>query len=436
MASSTKDTAQTSSKADEISVAPSSTPGLLTLNKPLETAGAGAGAPSPSRSKPRNTKKKDSTAKRQPPADQRAAIDIPNTRSKSQPDSSATHGLSTSAPLPNATRASKKQQRDAAVPPIAEADSDRVDALTWQQQLLGAGTSSKKKQQPAKDGKRNANKNKHHADSVQAQADALAAQSALTWQQELFNASSKVKRGPHFDVFADARDAETFGDAAPSRPDSLHRSGSVGTDVQPQRSSRPASGKARKGKTPADGLAEISVDDVFNNSPVRAPASARPIAKSAGNEVQGHKRHPSLPMTPAKKTSSAQLPYNSSPIGGVHLAPPSSSADIMAYAGPDFHNSPSAASLPAPKFMNRQSKQESQLTRARSAESTSPADSSSGEDEGDGDAADESMEMHMASRSVRGATAPPDLVAPAPPAMDKSATIENLLARLMGGTGV
>lgn len=425
----------------EAQAGPTGTPGLLTLSRPLEEDAA---PPRKSTNKSKKDKKK------------AVAID----GDTPEPSPSTIHQLSSSAP--EASRPlSKRAQRGAPAAGADDAaawemptsrDAQGQPALNWQQQLMNAQPSSASN----KAATISAGASKKASRKQQAQQQA-AASDALTWQQELFNPASKAKRGPQFDVFADARDAETFGGSEDE---------GVRTRSQSMGAKKAVGGKgSKKAGLPQDigSSGDLSLDDIFAaGGPTSAAATS-----SAGKQHVRISSMPAGPSTPAKRAQfAATNHHSSSPALSSNLAPPPvDAAAAAAYAGPNFHNSPSAASLPAPKFGSRMKAAggSTLLQRQNSRSSTSSNGAGNG-------AASSDLDASGAPRSTRGATAPPAAMMSSSPSsssiqqssdtrsysastttdaavntssessrpstMDKSATIENLLARLMGGTSL
>lgn len=162
-------------------------------------------------------------------------------------------------------------------------------ALTWQQQLLlnAAPTSESRKKNIKKKEKQVAGKanNVHEAKKSEAVST-----SNKTWQQVQMEAEKS--RAMTSDVFADARDIQTFGDSS---------TGSI---------------KVPRGKKAARGTDRQRADSM-------GEISARSVQQHQTRRQQTHSNVTVAPSTPDKN----------------------------AYAGPNFHNSPSPASLPVPKFL-------------------------------------------------------------------------------------
>lgn len=399
----------------------SQTPGLITLTKPLSQesdAQSGANAKSKkNRSRQQRSSSPSSDATKSSKTSKKNAK--PNGGNSNQflalddHDDGSVNLLSKSAPSTTSTSGAKHNRKGGhahqAVLMAAEgpsASSDGSGALTWQQELLKA--SSAKKPGNKRNSAHTPAKGDRNGSFVQPLASSET--SSLTWQQELFNSKKRV--GPHFDVFADARDAETFGGSksnsnaaagvSEGKGRRRARAGSVG--------SRTPKGKSNAGDVP------LLIDDLFshgNDSSASLGGSShrRGQSSSVAFANGGH------PSTPAKKA--AQHP---------------SVAAAIAYAGPNFHNSPSPASLPAPKFSSRLAAS-SNGNLPSSSLGTSSSSGSGSEDE------------YEAMRSVRGATAPAEFGTPisvsdsaratpepaAKPAVQSGATVESLLARMMGG---
>ncbi|PWN30184.1 hypothetical protein BDZ90DRAFT_6568 [Jaminaea rosea] len=431
-----------------------STPGLLTLSKPLEEEAVS----------------RKSTAK--PKKDRKKAVAIDE--STPEPPSSSIHHLSSSAPETSRPLSKRSEraapERDAAAweMPSSGGSAQGQPALNWQQQLMNAQPSGNKAATIS------AAATKKAARKQAQQSTSSASSDALTWQQELFNPAAKAKRGPQFDVFADARDVETFGGVSEDES-SRSRTSSVG-ELKAGKTGKKA-GKGGKKVSAAQDIAagDLSLDEIFAAGPGSGSAST-------GSNSKSHIRIQSMPpgaggpSTPAKRANPpfSTAHHASSPALSSNLAPPhdAAAAAAAAYAGPNFHNSPSAASLPAPKFGSRIRERSSALQRQDSRSSTSSGGgrAAGGSSDAEGAAA---SEVGLP-RSARGATAPPAPMsssypssglpgssssyeampadsssslssndpassgankssAPSTMTMDKSATIENLLARLMGG---
>lgn len=384
------------------------TPGLISLTKPLADemqASSPAGTP-------RSKKGKDNT---KVATDSPAGTPIKNGRSKKKPykvDSSVDL-LSKSAP----TESSRQQMRNRAqnVDSVTESSG-----LTWQQELLA--TKSTPEAAPSKS-RRSARQAEQQStsrhDGNLAQPQKVGQDSSLTWQQELFNSQKHHSN----DVFADARDAETFGEepssnAASGRKRSTKRrprAGSFGSSTTPNAKSNGKTGNADY---------PLHIDDLFDSSVSDSPATAKSSVRTQRNvqySSHGAPIHYDA-STPAKKIPVPQ-----------HQHPAVAAA--IAYAGPNFHNSPSPASLPAPKFQSR---------LAKNNDTYAAASSSSG-DSGTSDGESELV------RGTRSTTAPAqikssaeELVVAGPSAHDSpasftkasmqpGATVESLLAKMMGG---
>lgn len=310
--------------------------------------------------------------------------------------------------------------KDSAEKPTGDSDwgmpltafSRSREVLNWQQQMTASSKPKKAKKQSQP--------------PAQLIRKSSSPSEALTWQQELFSPLSSARRGPHFDVFADAKDVETFGDV--SAASARSPAGSVGEQIS-QRSFRAI--KAKKGVSTAalaNTAGDLSIDEIFSG-PRDRPRSA---AQSSSGPATPARR--ALGQAAQRNSSSPSLNAASVPAVGT-----TSSSLEAAYAGPDFHNSPSAASLPAPKFGNRQAKASvgNSLQRKGSHNSGSSSSSSGGGEDGD-------MSM-LGRRDVCAATDPPGIVSansssrpenPGNAFPENAVTIENLLAKLMGGGAV
>ena len=423
---------------------PASTPGLITLSKPLseEIQATKQPAGSSKHKKTKGAKFANDEVSTTPIKTARSK------KSKSSPKADTSEMLlsksAPSAPLTHAHAAQKKQADGV--------DAEPVSGLTWQQELFRQA--SKLNTESSQNGNSSRRQNKKNAASAQHDGNLAHPQKvqdgrdspALTWQQELLGA--KKRTGPHFDVFADARDVETFGadesaaqgnvppqgKAAKRRP----RAGSFGSGGQ---KTGKGTNKGRNNDVPLhiDDLFESAKSDGLNNS--KSSQSQRNNTVVAHHDSNPHTQYPShgapihiAPSTPARKNAGGNQQH-------------SAVAAAIAYAGPNFHNSPSPASLPAPKFHTRVGKNSSELDRGTMRPSSLAAGSS-----GDSNASDEEAEL---TRDVRSAIAPAEL-APTPskaptaaavssngvaaaespsrkPSMQPGATVESLLARMLGG---
>ncbi|KAN0065094.1 hypothetical protein ACQY0O_001590 [Thecaphora frezii] len=474
--------------SDEIAAAqPAQTPGLLTLSKPFSEFQDDVTSSPSSQAKARKSrsdgsKKGDAQVRSRQPRSDSPSADVAavrnaaagakassrgsrrNNRAGGQPTSDDRNDpsvdlLSKSAPSgSHAHLKSRNKMAKGADVPLAGGDAG---ALTWQQELLrsSSGTpASKSSTDLRKQGKRgspNVAAFRQH-DGVLAQPQQVQGNesSALTWQQELFgggggggssNGGAKKKTSPQLDVFADARDAETFGNGVVGHVASNEggrrrrvRAGSVGSGAAAVAAAAKG-GKSSRSKAAGAGGADVPlhIDDLFNSS------------SDLASGARGHRRGQSTivtfsqdraPSTPIKK----QQPQN-----GQH---PSVAAAI-AYAGPNFHNSPSPASLPAPKFSTR-------VGKADNGSGLFPASSLGASSSSSDSSAAGSDDEYEARRKVRSITAPAEVrpasgiahaTSPAPElasfalkapatsdassskAMEPGATVESLLARMMGG---
>ncbi|CAO1620663.1 unnamed protein product [Jaminaea pallidilutea] len=464
------------SKANEISVTGSATPGLLTLSKAKEANGSKSKSKAGSRKAGSSGSEKKNTSKASGLADESEedaseAILISSSKSRRGPQVNAIAAdeqqLSQSAPLPSAPLSRKNrelQKADAQWSTPQPSEQASVTPLNWQQQLLSGANSSSSTGTGTKNGK-SSRKNKAQREDDRSDKEELRqlagapqAADALTWQQELFNAAYKGSRGPQHDVFADARDAQTFGDSSggEDRPRDgkgrgRRRSGSLGNAQAPSKNGR---GKQKKAFPIPNAAADISLDDVFASSPSKHPHHTRLTSLPANSGGAG---------TPAKRAAAAAAAgpqHSSSPATSMRGGPSASgsasslAAAAAAYAGPDFHNSPSAASLPVPKFGSRQSKAPSNAASNNDAtqtalESSTPVQHGDFPKYGGSGANDPTEGDTTAPARTRGSTAPPATTTaesgtPAHSAeqttqsssTNKPATVENLLARLMSGASL
>ncbi|PWN51147.1 hypothetical protein IE53DRAFT_62325 [Violaceomyces palustris] len=412
------------------------TPGLITLSKPLSEHGT---SPSPlsqqkgKKGKSENKKGGDARGRQQgsssPLTDGSAVASTPVKGGKAakkggkRPVSLLSEELF-SRSAPSSSDAVQRPARRNGSPQQSESANEAstpASGLTWQQELLNKSSVTKSSSDLSLMGRKAGNKRSGSNAPTSKLNDGNLAQPpiykdedtrALTWQQELLG--NKKRSGPQFDVFADAKDVETFGGLeGNSKKDRRRaRAGSVGAEQSVN--------QARAGKGGQKGAdVPLFIDDLFNNNVNFS--HHRGMSHGAAATV-------AAPTTPAK--------------GGLHAA-----AVALAYAGPNFHNSPSPASLPAPKFSNRFSKG---LSYEQGAGTSSSDSSSSG-----------SEDEYEAMRSVRGTTAPADVRTPSKPSsaptftveavrgcpdepsaepkpapMKPGATVESLLARMMGGASL
>lgn len=260
--------------------------------------------------------------------------------------------------------------------------------LNWQQQMV-ASTPEKKK------GKKAAGNN--------VMAKALSAQPAkdsLTWQQELLG--SNKPRGPTFDVFADSKDEATFGTAGE------------------RRSAKEAKPKKKGGVGGAGG---------GGGSDATTAGGNRKRAGSVGDVTKIAFPGYNLPSKP-QNISSSQSGHDFAP----DHALPSTPKGKFAYAGPNFHNSPSPASLPVPKFL-QQKGSGGDMQKSSSSLFAREAMARQASNDGDNSTSSEEWEEDQKKRSIRGVTAPPELQGGANDTSDtgdqRSVTIESLLAKMM-----
>lgn len=390
------------------------TPGLITLSKPLTQELQTSKSSGSSRSRKGKETSKATT-------EHSLATPIKNGKSKKSKTSlkadPSLNLLSRSAPAEHGQQQGRMQGHDTG------STAENL-GLTWQQELLASNNKSSPDVSQA-NGRRSARRTNHqnttkHDGNLAQPQKVEQGSTALTWQQELFNA----QKHSDSDVFADARDAETFGDESASNNTGNVRKGSK---------RRPRAGSFGSG-LPKGGKANskirnvdhpLHIDDLFDSSVSDLPATI----KSGSAEAKQTTQYPSAgapihydPSTPAKKIPVSQQQH------------PAVAAAI-AYAGPNFHNSPSPASLPAPKFHSRFGKTNDQAAASSSS--------------GDSGASDGENELV---RGVRKTTAPSqarssaeepvvmrpttdDASSPATKTtMQPGATVESLLARMLGGT--
>ncbi|TKY85379.1 hypothetical protein EX895_005541 [Sporisorium graminicola] len=429
---------------------PTPIPGLITLTKPMTEEMQSSKQPSGS-----SKGKKSKEAKFA--ADEASSTPIKTSRSKKSKSSPKVDAsemlLSKSAPSATLSHVQQPAQNK-----HTGNGAEQASGLTWQQEMFkNASNSNLDLSQHGSGSKRHNKKSnpqgattKHDGNLAHPQKVVQDGRDspALTWQQELLGA--KKRTGPHFDVFADARDVETFGAEDGSAHGHSQANGKAGKR-RPRAGSFGSGAVQKNGKGPGKGRGNdlpLHIDDLFES------AKGDGMVKSKSAQSQ---------RNAGAAGSAAHLPTQYPPHGApIHIAPSTpvkkanNSANqqhpavaAIAYAGPNFHNSPSPASLPAPKFQNRLSKNSSELEQG-SLRPSSLAAGSSGESGGSDD--DEGEQL---TRDVRGATAPAELTAtpskaptpaalpsrntaaaesPAPkPGMQPGATVESLLARMLGG---
>lgn len=387
-------------------------PGLLTLSRPIEES-TDAAASTSSRSKAKkkagqngNTASGSNGKGSQPRKKKGAATGTAG--DDRQPPSPSM--LSKSAPVSASNLAAKSSENDGwkkAIGGEEGGSSTESSALTWQQQLM-AGDARNSPSPSTKKGSKGASKKSRNATPA---APAAQEKDSLTWQQALMG--SGKPRGPTFDVFADARDAATFGSSGASTPTGMPPHGGPGY-VAGHKKTVAAKGRRQR----SDSLGEASMLGVHHNGDHKRGAST-------GAAVQ----------LGAKAAASADNP---------------STPNKLAYAGPNFHNSPSPASLPMPKFnKGARTPNEAKGTVPSHLREVGDASSSSSSNESD---EDESILVDQA-RYRREQTAPAEMTAqssyPAsslgqPPlpqqqraqtnadvdTPDRSVTIETLLAKM------
>ncbi|SJX63535.1 uncharacterized protein SRS1_14291 [Sporisorium reilianum f. sp. reilianum] len=434
---------------------PAPVPGLITLTKPMtEEIQSSKQQQQPAGS----SKAKKAKEAKFAAADEASSSPIKASRSKKSKSSpkADTSEMLLSKSAPSATLSHVQQPGQNKQPGNGV---EQASGLTWQQEMFKNASKSNvdlaHQGNGSKRHNKKSNQTKHDGNLALGQKVVQDGRDspALTWQQELLGA--KKRTGPHFDVFADARDVETFGadDGSAQGHGPAHgkagkrrpRAGSFGSGAA-QKNGKGA-GKGRGNDVP------LHIDDLFESVKAdgmaksnSAQSQSQRNAGASGNAAHLYTQYPShgapihiAPSTPVKKANSNNAANQQHP----------AVAAAIAYAGPNFHNSPSPASLPAPKFQNRLSKNSSELERGTMRPS-SLALGSSGESGGSDD--DEGEQL---TRGVRGTTAPAELTstpskAPAPaavpshntaaaespapkPSMQPGATVESLLARMLGG---
>jgi hypothetical protein len=287
--------------------------------------------------------------------------------------------LSRSAP------ASSKGGQDEWDMPAHRAEGSAADApLNWQQEMIASTPDKKKPGKKAAGSKNNA---------AHSQA-AAPAKDSLTWQQELLGANKP--RGPTFDVFADARDVATFG-------------GTSGDERRKEPKGKKQGGASSAGNRKRAG----SVGEIATHLPSKPSPSAHGL--------------PSIPIMSSSQSGS--IPKQES-------AMPTTPNGKFAYAGPNFHNSPSPASLPVPKFLQQRSNGGAEMTKsgstlfAKEAMMRRAANDSRISNDGDTSTSSEEREddNKEMKRSIRGVTAPPEMQTEN---RQSEQTIESLLAKML-----
>lgn len=278
-------------------------PGLLSLSKPIDEFQDSDDAEKSSSTSKKQLKKKKQAAASVDPASVPTTNNVPNASVKHKKKALAIDEIKADENQLSRSAPDSRSSSDWEMPHSAKVNKDANAALTWQQQLLNSqapkSASLEKKKGGKKDKAANASVKSKGSQAVDVSKNEVP--SALTWQQELFGSNNKA-RGPAFDVFADERDAMTFGGNVSSQP--------------------PNKGGKKKQRQRADSLGDINLHHNSDNA-----AHGRPSKPKNGNQVQlgviNASSSPGPPTTPNK----------------------------LAYAGPNFHNSPSPASLPVPKFL-------------------------------------------------------------------------------------
>lgn len=431
--------AQQHAEASKPNDKPDNVPGLITLTKPMSEEMQASKQPA---SKPKKAKEAKFAT------DEASATPIKTSRSKksrSSPKADTSEMLlsksAPSAPFTHVQRSAQNKQPDVDT-------VEQSSGLTWQQEMFKNASKSNVDLSHNGNGSRRNKKANQHASATKHDGNLAHPQKvqdgrdspALTWQQELLGA--KKRSGPHFDVFADPRDVETFGADDGSAQGNGHsqsksgkrrpRAGSFGSGGQ---KNVKGANKGRGNDVP------LHIDDLFEGAKTDGMSKSKSAQSQRSNATNLHTQFPShgapihiAPSTPVKKANN-----------GNHQHPVVAAA--IAYAGPNFHNSPSPASLPAPNFQNRLSKNSSELERGSMRPSSLAAGSS-----GDSGASDDEAEL---TRGVRSTTAPAEMTltpsktpapavvpshnvaaaeSPAPKlSMQPGATVESLLARMLGG---
>jgi hypothetical protein len=197
------------------------------------------------------------------------------------------------------------------------ATPSKGDTLTWQQTLMSAS--------PQKRGHRKRDS------AVDMTPDRPVTDPNLTWQQQLLASGGKTSP------------------AKGRRARGKHASGSSGKESEESDSQLEAAMREVA-------LEPFTIDDLFSST---APASAPPPAKSAASPSKTPKKRPVAPRpatAPLQRSNSAgatsaRALARDSPTTSMPSVPSSISATPhLRYAGPEFHNSPSASSLPMPSL--------------------------------------------------------------------------------------
>lgn len=381
VAKATSKKAPTSALVNEVQPVTQNTPGLITLSRPLGES---------------SNKKARATDTAVDPA---AKTSRPQRKKKAAAIDEASL-LSSSAPAAQGNGKSEWSM------PVHRVEDE--EPLTWQQQLINSTTSSTTPEKK-KSTKKGANK-KAAANIASATEISATAKESLTWQQELLG--SNKPRGPTFDVFADARDEATFGGGSANE-----RQGAEGQ----------SRGNRKKQQQPQVGGRKRA--DSAGESRLRSLVKSKSMAAGL----------PSAPQAPI-----SDLHKSGSFAGAINSKAPSTPDSKLAYAGPNFHNSPSAASLPVPKFLQQRTgssgsgdiiSKPPSSPFARDAIIRNAVKGGGGGSgvSNDGDNSNSSEEDNDdLKRSTRGATAPPELQQSQVNGQDRrSMTIQSLMAKLM-----
>ncbi|PWN42180.1 hypothetical protein IE81DRAFT_357595 [Ceraceosorus guamensis] len=417
-------------------------PGLLTLSQPV----AASSAESSSKRKGKAASKPDAATASGSKVDVHTNVALTDEKDNSGGASTkSSKRKSKKAPPPRLLDSHGKDaalSAPSAATPLASASVSEKNALaeagnggglTWQQELLSGGKARNAETVSLRSVKKNNSVKRPAAAPATNGKVKSAGAKDLTWQQALFN--QPRSSGPHYDFFADDRDAATFGsgdERAVSAPAGRRRrADSLGA------SSRSKGTNAKGAKRPSALAAtdNLHVDDVFDNS--RSPArSAR-----KGVSVSAAAAPSTAPRTPnSHKNKGTLLAAHQSPVNGrVSASSPISSstaAAAVAYAGPNFHNSPSPNSLPAPKFNSKLRSSALASVGLKGSSSASGGETESSEDESGAKTngampRQESPSPEKEKTKHTSSLAPTSASRASGAATDRSATIESLLARMM-----
>ncbi|CEH12722.1 Proline-rich nuclear receptor coactivator [Ceraceosorus bombacis] len=409
-------------------------PGLLTLSQPIAANSAES-----------SSKRKGKAASRPDAATANitggASTKSSKRKSKKAPPPRLLDSHGKDAALVGVTGSILSQSAPSAATPLASASVSEKNALaeagngglTWQQELLSGGKARNPETVSLRSVKKNNSVKRPAAAPAANEKVKSAGAKDLTWQQALFN--QPRSSGPHYDFFADDRDAATFGSgderAVSAVPGRRRRADSLGA------SSRSKGTNAKGAKRPSALAAtdNLLVDDVFDNSRSPARSARKGVSVSAAAAPSTAPRTPNTHKNKGTLLAAHQSPVNgrasaSSPISS------STAAVAVAYAGPNFHNSPSPNSLPAPKFNSKLRSSALASEGLKGSSSASGGETESSEDESGAKIngampRQESPSPEKEKTKHTSSLAPPSTSRASGAAADRSATIESLLARMM-----